>query len=486
MKTIDIAIIGGGSVAVSFICQLNKNVDHTRTISIVIFEQSSNYGSGYAYNNRNTRLLLNTPADTMSVLPDEPYRFSKWLRSYGINDFSGFVPRYSFGDYLASELKFVVEHTNKLSIKIIEDTVTNCICYENHCVIVLKNYNFAAQKVIFCHGGVKVPTFKQFEKNYNYITDIYKDDIDLSIIPPNSRALILGSNLSMVDALLLLDQLDIDVSITATSRKAYFPCIKPATIDHVAGKYLLRQMDNLINGYSNISANLLTDFLNHQFTLFLGAPYTLGTKIKIYNEKLKRYLNQDLVHEDYENNKLTQIYPYIDLSIDKAWKHLIESEKQKFSHVSDYLIRIISGINEVNFKKLNSIISTSKLCLEKLLYIGIRDNKYNACFASDNKLKIFDYIIDCNGIKGYYHPNNECLLAKNIINNKQIKITNTYRISIDSCARVFNQTSVYSHIYALGAAGESGDFIKNSFPFYVKQVNLAINSLCNNYKEVFR
>ena len=126
MKTVDIVIIGGGPIAVSFISQLNKRVG-SKKLSVIIFEQSSNYAAGYAYKNRNDHLILNTPVDTMSVLPDEATRFSKWLSSKGIHNVSSFVPRHLFGDYLMSELDFVLKEVNNLSIEVINDVVVNCI-----------------------------------------------------------------------------------------------------------------------------------------------------------------------------------------------------------------------------------------------------------------------------------------------------------------------------------------------------------------------
>jgi hypothetical protein len=339
--------------------------------------------------------------------------------------------------------------------------------------------------VIFCHGGVKLPIFKQFEKYDNYISDIYMNQGVLEKIRDKSRVLVLGTNLSMIDAILIIDQLKLNISVTAASRKAYFPCIKPANVDHSAGILMLRQTKDFINENNQLTASMLIDFLDFQFTCFLGNEYALEANAKSYNKEVRRYLVKNLLNEDYEANKLAQIYPYIDLCIDMVWPHLNDNEKQKFKYISRYLIRIIGGVNEVNFEKLKLIMNnTAPICLEKLLYIGVSKGNFKAYFASNKTLsRQYEYIIDCNGIQGYYHPDHNALLAKNILYNKQIKISDNHRIAIDNNAKVLSNDSVYSNVYALGVAGDSESFITNSFPFYVQQAIPVVNSICNRLNQ---
>lgn len=97
-----IGIVGGGASGFTLCLQLLRKA--TSPVQLVLFERREENG-GLAYGTSDPRHLLNVPASRMSLLPEEPDHFLRWLASRNIS--SGplsFLPREVFGRYLVSSL----------------------------------------------------------------------------------------------------------------------------------------------------------------------------------------------------------------------------------------------------------------------------------------------------------------------------------------------------------------------------------------------
>jgi uncharacterized NAD(P)/FAD-binding protein YdhS len=97
-------IIGGGASGVLLAYQLLQNPDFGFRVTLI--ERRSEIGRGPAYHTSNPDHVLNVRAANMSALPDDPEHFWRWLsnRTEGplCPDPYCFVPRRTYGDYLAS------------------------------------------------------------------------------------------------------------------------------------------------------------------------------------------------------------------------------------------------------------------------------------------------------------------------------------------------------------------------------------------------
>jgi uncharacterized NAD(P)/FAD-binding protein YdhS len=97
-------IIGGGASGVLLAYQLLQNADFGFRVTLI--EQRPEVGRGPAYHSSNPEHVLNVRAANMSALPDDPEHFWRWLsdRAEGplCPDPYCFVPRRTYGDYLAS------------------------------------------------------------------------------------------------------------------------------------------------------------------------------------------------------------------------------------------------------------------------------------------------------------------------------------------------------------------------------------------------
>src|ERR1700732_3281094 len=95
-----IVIIGGGLSGTALAIQLllQAVVD----VHITIIEPRQSLGRGVAYSTQFDSHLLNVRAGDMSILPDSPGHFVRWLnRSTGRTwQATDFVPRRIYGDYV--------------------------------------------------------------------------------------------------------------------------------------------------------------------------------------------------------------------------------------------------------------------------------------------------------------------------------------------------------------------------------------------------
>ncbi|MCU0352700.1 MAG: FAD/NAD(P)-binding protein [Cytophagales bacterium] len=95
-----IAIIGGGLSGTLTAIQLLRQCRHTLHIDLI--EKNAEVGLGVAYGTTFAEHLLNVPAKNMSLFPDEPAHFHRWLEQIhpGQYEPESFVPRMIYGHYV--------------------------------------------------------------------------------------------------------------------------------------------------------------------------------------------------------------------------------------------------------------------------------------------------------------------------------------------------------------------------------------------------
>lgn len=223
----DLAIIGGGlsgSVVAANILQ--KAAEPLR---IALIERRSEFGRGVAYGTQIARHLLNVPAGNMSALADEPDHFLNWLHrnGYGASTASSFLPRQVYGDYLGALLKEA--ETNARFGVVLQRILGEAVAIETTAggmMIYLKDGKCLwAQKVVLAIGNfpASLPEpIAALENRELYVRDGWDAEAFAGLNPEDSL-LIVGTGLTMADAIAALDEKGFQGQIHAVSRHGLMP-----------------------------------------------------------------------------------------------------------------------------------------------------------------------------------------------------------------------------------------------------------------------
>ena len=94
-----VAIVGAGFSGAALAAQLLAHeCDH---VHVTLIEASGRFGRGVAYGTHCAEHLLNTRADRMSLLAEDPEHFVRWCRGRGLAiGHADFAPRRIYGDYV--------------------------------------------------------------------------------------------------------------------------------------------------------------------------------------------------------------------------------------------------------------------------------------------------------------------------------------------------------------------------------------------------
>ncbi|MDZ7959576.1 MAG: FAD/NAD(P)-binding protein [Aulosira sp. DedQUE10] len=233
-----IAIIGGGLSGSLVAANILRNA--TIPISIKLIERSSEIGKGVAYSTAVEGHLLNVPALKMSAFADKPKHFLNWLHRNGHTDTtaSTFVPRKVYGEYIQAILNEA--EANAPAYVSLERICDEAIAIEttsyNTRIQLSSGKSLYVQKVVLALGNfpASLPQpIAALGNNHRYVTDAWSSNA-ISNLNPDDSILLVGTGLTMVDAIVALRQQEFSGKILAVSRHGLTPQRHQATIPYPA------------------------------------------------------------------------------------------------------------------------------------------------------------------------------------------------------------------------------------------------------------
>ncbi|MBW0763921.1 FAD/NAD(P)-binding protein [Mammaliicoccus fleurettii] len=231
-----VAIIGMGTAGVSTLNQLSKHKKF-KNITVDIFDNAEDMGMGKPFQNDSDRLLINLPANQMSLDPQNEKDFKKWYKKNDEFDYgkSKYLPRLVFGHYMKSILnKLLQKHDN---IFVHKHKVDSCyveeikdergqykidVCYIEDDEAVCQKYDY----VFLTIGMLPYKDPYQLSGLSGYIESPYPTTRALRNVKQNDDIAIIGTGLSSVDVIRYVMENHERLPLVVTSRNAQFPSVR--------------------------------------------------------------------------------------------------------------------------------------------------------------------------------------------------------------------------------------------------------------------
>jgi uncharacterized NAD(P)/FAD-binding protein YdhS len=232
METSSVAVIGAGLSGTMLTLQLLRHAPADARIYLI--ERTTPAGSGLAYSTCQAGHLLNVPAARMSAFADKDSHFLDWLKIQPDSVLRGtvpapgtYVPRRLYGTYARDLLRQALSETPTQRLTLLRDEVTTVVETDSGLSLrlasggalavdaaVLASGNFAPTGMPA--GGSAIPDAPAFQHDP-------WDKSALSGLDPHASVLLIGTGLTMVDAVITLLDSGHTGRIHAVSRRGLLP-----------------------------------------------------------------------------------------------------------------------------------------------------------------------------------------------------------------------------------------------------------------------
>ena len=208
-RVFDLAVVGGGYAGVVTVLETLRLA--RRPLHICIVEPRDELGRGIAYSTPDAEHRLNTRAKRMSLVAGDDDHFTRWAQAHAATlkwpdaiDEDSFVPRNWFGQYVARTFNDEIPPSGATVSHVrgvVMDLTTDIAGWSLH---LAESPSCIARHVVLATGNQPrrqpaLPGLDSPDSRVLHAWDVARVSVD-----PNAEAVIVGTGLSMVDALLSL------------------------------------------------------------------------------------------------------------------------------------------------------------------------------------------------------------------------------------------------------------------------------------------
>lgn len=233
-----IAIVGMGASGVMTCIHLIAEMvrkGYTHDVELYLLEKQKFLGAGVAYATTLGDHILNMQAATMSLFPDDPDHFVKWLRQYVKPAMQNlereYVSRYHYATYLRHCLTESIRQAQKFDLRVVTEQCEVTDCYLNDGRVVLDATTRLPDfsHVVLCVGDLPATTYREFRGHSRYFSSPW-DGVIYHGLSNQARVGVLGTSLTAVDTLISLDVANHAGPLFCFSRSRFLPKVQPATL----------------------------------------------------------------------------------------------------------------------------------------------------------------------------------------------------------------------------------------------------------------
>ncbi|MEL3888752.1 FAD/NAD(P)-binding protein [Ferrovibrio sp. MS7] len=231
IATADIAIVGGGFAAAALLMALLRQPASPR-LTLHVFEPAERLGAGLAYGAAASWHSLNITAARASLLPQDADSFWRWAVAEGHSDAAphSYLPRLVFGQYVNSMLRQAMQ-ASPHQVEHHRQAVRNIERRAGGFRLTLDTGAVCDSRIVVLAAGAlppsapPVPGLTEARAAGLVIANPWALD-ELQRIPPDRPVFILGTALTMADAVQSLRQTGHLGTITALSRHGVVPTLR--------------------------------------------------------------------------------------------------------------------------------------------------------------------------------------------------------------------------------------------------------------------
>lgn len=216
-----IAVVGGGaSGALTAIHLLRLARASGTPLAVTLLDQGGRHALGQAYATTDPHHLLNTRADRMSALDDDPDHLLTWARAAGVDvDGFSYLPRTVYGRYLREVLAAAEDPPIRPLHRV---TATAAALDTDHAVRLTDGRRIHADAVVLALGNRSPAPMPGLPAHPRYVADPWAGGA-LTGIGDGAPVLVLGTGLTMVDVALTVTRAHPGTVVYALSRHALLP-----------------------------------------------------------------------------------------------------------------------------------------------------------------------------------------------------------------------------------------------------------------------
>ncbi|WP_066794482.1 FAD/NAD(P)-binding protein [Sphingomonas soli] len=216
-----VAIIGAGFSGTLQAINLLRHDGPRATL----IERAPVAGLGLAYGAAHPSHVLNVRAANMSAFPDDPSHFVRWLESRGVADAAtAFIPRVTYGEYLRELLDAALRDPSG-RLNLVRGEVED-LEFADGVHVRLTDRSIHADAAVLAVGNLPPHDPPGLDPETLSATRYKGDPWDRSVpegLGDKDTVLIIGTGLTMVDVVLLLDARGFKGKIIALSRRGLLP-----------------------------------------------------------------------------------------------------------------------------------------------------------------------------------------------------------------------------------------------------------------------
>ncbi|TXI51365.1 MAG: pyridine nucleotide-disulfide oxidoreductase [Lysobacter sp.] len=218
-----ITIVGAGFTGGTLATALASSYDDRADLCLV--GVAGNFGCGVAYGDARGEHLLNTRAGQLGADPAKPAEFAQWL-NLSTHAREAFLPRIAYGEYLLDRLHEAERTSANLTTLEHEVVEIDRLPAGGFRVHLDDGASFFSDVVVLAIGALPPQRLAgvgpRLARHWRYIASPWQDS-DLRHITADDRLLIVGTGLTMIDALATLHRRGHRGEIVALSRHGLLP-----------------------------------------------------------------------------------------------------------------------------------------------------------------------------------------------------------------------------------------------------------------------